>query len=124
LAEAAFIDGAGHVQTLIHVYIPVSLSAFATIALFTMVGNWNAWFDALIYISDKRKYPMATLLHILLSRLSLEELARLDDEELRQLSDRTVKAAQIFIAITPIIAVYPFLQRYFIQGIKLGSVKE
>lgn len=124
LAEAAYIDGANHVQTLISVYIPISVSALATISLFSLVGHWNSWFDALIYISKKELYPMATLLHMILATLDIEELSRMDDEDLLQLSNRSVKAAQIFIAMAPIIAVYPFLQKYFVTGIKLGSVKE
>ncbi len=124
LAEAAFIDGAGHMTTLFKVYIPISVPAIATVSLFSLVGHWNAWFDALIYITDKKMYPMATLLQLILAQIDFRELAKLESDDLQNLSDRAVKAAQIFIALVPIVAVYPFLQKYFVQGIKLGSVKE
>ncbi len=124
LREAAYIDGANHIRTLFSVYMPVSLPAVATISLFAMVSHWNSWFDGLLYMTDKTQYPMATLLQTILTNLTDDQLSKLETDELRMLSDRTVKASQILIATIPILLVYPFLQRYFVHGIKLGSVKE
>ncbi|NMO94714.1 carbohydrate ABC transporter permease [Paenibacillus lemnae] len=123
LEEAAFIDGAGHFRTLWKIYLPISLPSLATISLFTMVGHWNAWFDGLIYMTDSSRYPMSTLLQTIVVQRDLSSMS-VSADEVQALSNRTVKTAQIFIATIPIIAVYPFLQRFFVKGIVLGSVKE
>ncbi|MGO4543573.1 carbohydrate ABC transporter permease [Paenibacillus sp. 2TAB23] len=123
LEEAAFIDGAGHFRALWSIYLPVSLPSLATISLFTMVGHWNAWFDGLIYMTQTDKYPMSTLLQTLVVQRDLSSM-NVNADEMKELSNRTVKTAQIFIATLPIIAVYPFLQKFFVKGIVLGSVKE
>ncbi|ASA20314.1 carbohydrate ABC transporter permease [Paenibacillus donghaensis] len=123
LEEAAFIDGAGHFRALRSIYLPISLPSLATISLFTMVGHWNAWFDGLIYITDAAKYPMSTLLQTIVVQRDLSSMS-VSADEIQALSNRTVKTAQIFIATLPIILVYPFLQRFFVKGIVLGSVKE
>lgn len=123
LSEAAYIDGAGHIMTLFKVYIPISLPSFATIALFLIVGHWNAWFDGMIYLSKPKLQPMATYLRQFLQAIDVTEMKR-NEEDMRELSDRAVRFAQIFISMIPIVAIYPFLQRFFIVGIKVGSVKE
>lgn len=123
LEEAAFIDGAGHFRALWSIYLPISLPSLATISLFTMVGHWNAWFDGLIYMTQSEKYPMSTLLQTLVVQRDLSSM-NVNADEMKELSNRTVKTAQIFIATLPIIAVYPFLQKFFVKGIVLGSVKE
>jgi putative aldouronate transport system permease protein len=123
LEEAALLDGAGHFKTLILVYLPVSMPAIATISLFTMVSHWNSWFDGLLYISDYRKYPLSTFLQTIIVQQDFNKI-NADANELQNISQRTVKAAQIFIGMLPIILVYPFLQRYFVKGIILGAVKE
>ncbi|TDF92027.1 carbohydrate ABC transporter permease [Paenibacillus piri] len=123
LEESAYLDGAGHFKTLVFVYLPISMPAIATISLFTIVYHWNAWFDGLLFMSDVQNYPLSTLLQTIVVQLDLSKLT-LDPEEYQRLSDRTLKAAQICITVTPILVVYPFLQRYFVKGIVLGSVKE
>lgn len=123
LSEAAHIDGAGHMVTLLRIYIPISLPSFATISLFLIVGHWNEWFSGMIYISDPKQQPMATYLRQFLSQIDVNNMA-FSDEDLEKLSDRAVRFAQIFISLIPIIAIYPFIQRFFITGIRLGSVKE
>ncbi|PDO10653.1 MAG: ABC transporter permease [Candidatus Reconcilbacillus cellulovorans] len=123
LEEAALIDGSGHFRTLATIYLPVSLPAVATITLFTMVFHWNSWFDGLLYISDYRKYPLSTFLQTIIVQQDFNKVD-LDVNELKNISQRTVKAAQIFIGTLPILLVYPFLQKYFVKGIVLGAVKE
>ncbi|MCR8657543.1 carbohydrate ABC transporter permease [Paenibacillus endoradicis] len=122
LEEAAYIDGAGHLRVLWSVYLPVSMPSIATLSLFTMVFHWNSWFDGMIYMSNPKGYPLATYLHSMivsdnLSRVGVT-LASIDN-----FSNRTIKSAQIFIGALPILIVYPFLQKYFVKGIVLGSVK-
>jgi putative aldouronate transport system permease protein len=98
------------------------MPAIATIALFTMVAHWNSWFDGLVYMTDSSNYPLATFLQKLLVQQDLRFLRR--PEDVANLTNRTVKAAQIFIAMIPVLLVYPYLQRYFVKGIILGAVKE
>lgn len=123
LEEAALIDGAGHFTTLFRIFIPISLPAMATISLFTLVHHWNSWFDGMIYMSDARHYPLSTFLRSIIVAEDYTKLG-LTEDDIKNISPRTVKASQIFIGALPILAVYPFLQRYFVKGIVLGSVKE
>jgi putative aldouronate transport system permease protein len=122
LEEAALIDGAGHFTTLVKIYLPVSMAAIATIGLFDMLGHWNSWFDGMIYLKDTKDYPMATFLQSLLSKEYIGN--GMSGADMENISNRTVKASQIFIGALPILLVYPFLQKYFVKGIVLGSVKE
>lgn len=123
LEEAATIDGAGHLRTLFQVYIPVSLPSLATITLFSLVGHWNNWFDGTIYISQPDKLPLMTFLRNAVSNLDMSEMTSADMELMKLLSDRSLKCAQIITATIPILCVYPFLQRYFVKGMVVGSVK-
>ncbi|MGO4370831.1 carbohydrate ABC transporter permease [Paenibacillus sp. MCAF20] len=123
LEEAATIDGAGQFRTLWSVFLPISMPALATISLFTMVTHWNSWFDGLLYITDYRKYPLSTFLQTIIVQQDFNKINP-DINELKNISQRTVKSAQIFIGTLPILLVYPFLQRYFVKGIILGAVKE
>ena len=123
LEEAALIDGAGHLRTLVQIYLPVSLPAIATITLFCIVNHWNAWFDGMIYITSPSKIPMQTYLRSILIDMNMAEMSADDYELYAALANRTVKCSQIIVATIPILCVYPFLQRYFVSGIVLGSVK-
>lgn len=123
LEEAALIDGAGLFRILFSIHLPVSLPALATITLFTLVGHWNSWFDGLIYMMDTKKYPLATFLQTVVVQQDFSKMS-IDPKDMENLSQRTVKAAQIFIGALPILLVYPFLQKYFVKGIVLGAVKE
>ncbi|MFD0961724.1 carbohydrate ABC transporter permease [Paenibacillus chungangensis] len=125
LEEAAFIDGAGYFRALVLIYLPLSLPSIATLSLFSLVGQWNAWFDGLIYLNDMSDYPLATLLQQMTAGANVGSTdTYVDPETLSNVSDRTLRTAQIFMSIIPILIVYPLLQRYFVQGMTLGSVKE
>lgn len=124
LEEAAMLDGAGAFRILFRVYLPVSLPGLATVLLFTIVGHWNAWFDGLLYMNSPANYPLQTYLSTLnvdvnTSLMTSDQLA-----QMKNVTDETLKAAQVFLGTLPIMLVYPFLQRYFVKGIVLGSVKE
>ncbi|MDF2673954.1 MAG: binding-protein-dependent transport system inner rane component, partial [Clostridiales bacterium] len=123
LCEAAFIDGAGHWTTLWKVYVPVSTPALATIALFAMVGHWNSWFDGLILMNKPQNYPLQSYIQTIVVQRSYSMMTREEIQELASISDKTLRAAQIFLGSLPIILVYPFLQKFFVKGIVLGSVK-
>ena len=126
LEQAALIDGAGYVRTLVWIYIPMSLPAIATLTLFAIVTHWNSWFDGIIYMNSTKKYPFQSYLRSLVAAANLSAQGMMDLEEqerLRYISDRTLKAAQIILGTVPILIFYPFLQKYFTKGIVLGSVK-
>lgn len=124
LSESAFLDGANHFQVLTKIYLPVSKPSVATVSLFTIVNHWNSWFDGMIYMSDPSKYPLQTYLRNLLQTVDASQIDLNTVSSLAKVSQRTVSAAQIFIAIVPILLIYPYLQRFFITGMTLGSVKE
>ena len=124
--EAAFVDGANHWQTLFQVILPMSKPSLASLLLFSMIGHWNAWFDGMFYMNNPNNYPMATYLatqiinnNQTMTNMTPEQLALLSS-----LSEKTVRSAQLFISIIPILVVYPFLQKFFVKGITVGSVKE
>ena len=123
IEEAALIDGASHLRTLVQIYLPVSLPAIATITLFCIVSHWNAWFDGMIYITTPSRVPMQTYLRSILIDMNVADMSADDYEMYAMLANRTVKCSQIIVATIPILCVYPFLQRYFVSGIVLGSVK-
>ena len=123
LEEAALIDGASFFTVLWKIFLPLSKAGLATVALFIMVGNWNEWFTGILYMSDTKNYPLASFLQVIVVQGNQQDLA-LDPTSAAAMSERTVKAAQIFIGALPILLVYPFLQKYFVKGIVMGAVKE
>ncbi|QJD87715.1 carbohydrate ABC transporter permease [Cohnella herbarum] len=129
LLEAAYIDGANHLQTLIRVVLPVSAPTIATVTLFSFVDHWNSWFDGMIYMNAIQNYPLQTYLQTVV--VNPEEFMRNNTDlsgnlskYLSMVSARTTGAAQMFLAIIPILIIYPFLQKYFTTGLVMGSVKE
>lgn len=123
IEESAFIDGAGHITVMAKLYIPLSAPAIASILLFCIVDHWNAWFDGMIYLNTPSKYPLQTFLRMVNIAAMTEAASSADVEFIRGISDQSVTAAQIFIAMLPVLLVYPFLQKYFVKGIVMGSVK-
>ncbi|RED63976.1 carbohydrate ABC transporter permease [Cohnella lupini] len=123
LEEAALIDGSGHFGILIRIYLPLSLPALATLGLFAMVWHWNSWFDGLLYLSKKEDYPLATYLQTVIISRDMSSMS-FSRTEFDLLSQKTLNAAQIFIGALPVLIVYPFLQKFFVKGLVMGSVKE
>ena len=125
LWEAAQIDGSGTIRYFFQFALPLSKAVLAVIGLWTAVGIWNSWFNALIYIQNEALQPLQLLLRrILISNQSLLGAATgTMAQELRQLSDM-MKYASIVISTLPIMCLYPFLQKYFNQGVMIGAVKE
>ncbi len=126
IGESAYVDGASYWTVLFRIYLPLSTPALATLVLFVTVGHWNSWFDGLILMNSPTNYPLQSYLQTVVVTRDTTVLAHASQAELeilKTISDRTTKAAQIFIAAFPILCVYPFLQKYFVKGIVLGSVK-
>ena len=123
LEDAARVDGASQWRILLKVYLPISLPVIATVTLFTVVANWNSWFDGMIYMKSDN-YPLQTYLRTIIFNFDFENMTLSDQITLAQMSQKSVKAAQMVLGSIPILAIYPFLQKYFISGITLGSVKE
>jgi len=124
LEEAATIDGANHLSVLWRIYLPVSLPSISTIVLFTMVGHWNSWFDGILYMNSPEKYPLQSYLSTLVVSINKQAITLDDIKRLEAISEKTLRMAQIFLGALPIMLVYPFLQKYFVKGITVGSVKE
>ena len=123
IEEAAFIDGAGHFTTLLRIYLPLSLPSLATISLFVIVNHWNSWFDGIIYMNHTYNYPLQSYLRTIIINPDLQSMTSSEELVMSDISDRTFKAAQIFLGALPILCVYPFLQKYFMTGLTMGSVK-
>jgi putative aldouronate transport system permease protein len=124
IEESAFMDGAGHFRILAQLYLALSLPILMTLIVFIAVGHWNAWFDGLIYMNNQQNYPLQSYLQTILVKSNTQVMTQAYAKLLSMVSDRTIKAAQVFLASIPILCVYPFLQKYFISGIMVGSVKE
>ncbi|WP_199620794.1 carbohydrate ABC transporter permease [Paenibacillus alkalitolerans] len=122
IKEAAVVDGAGPWRTMIQMFVPLALPAIATVTLFSVVGHWNAFFDGLILINKQENVPLQTYIQQLVVRPA--DFSSMRAEDIANLSQRTFNAAKIVVTMLPILLIYPFLQRYFVQGITLGSVKE
>ena len=126
IEEAAAIDGASQPQILFRIFLPMSLPSLATIILFATVANWNCWMDGYLYMNTPDKYPLQTYLATVLMESKNNVEALMTPEQLirmAQISEKTIEAAQIFLGALPIMCVYPFLQKYYIKGIVVGSVK-
>lgn len=123
LEEAALIDGANQWQTCFRIFVPCAKPSIATLMLFSFIGHWNSWFDGLIFSNFPKSYPLASFLQTVVVQRDMSLLSLDDWQSLAMISDRTVRCAQIFIGIIPIIFVYPFVQKYFVKGMTLGSVK-
>ncbi len=122
LKESAEIDGAGPVRILFKIYMPLSAPVIATLCLFYAVGRWNGFSDALMFMNDRRFYPIQVLLYNLINNISAIDTSTLEGFAPPGLSE-SMKAATIMFATVPILLVYPWLQKYFITGVTLGAVK-
>ena len=135
LLESARIDGASEIGIFIRIVLPLSLPILATTALFTGVGQWNAWIDSAYYVQNKSLRTMSYLMMEVINKSMIDRLGAAGNagietsaQALAQSSTafttRSIQMAAMIIYVAPIVCVYPFLQRYFVRGIMLGAVKE
>ena len=129
LEESAQIDGAGYVKRFIHIILPLSKPILATVALFSAVSAWNSYMDTLLYITDSKLYTLQFTLYEYLNQApaiassinSMTDTSMLD--RATQISTTSVRNTMAVVTIIPIICVYPFIQRYYVQGVMIGAVK-
>ena len=127
LEEAALVDGANPWQIMYRIFLPLSLPSLATISLFAIVGHWNSYFDGKIYINSLAKLPLQTYIQALTADLTAEQMANMSPEEIlarMEVSNLTFNCAKVVICTIPVLVIYPFLQKYFVTGLVMGSVKE
>lgn len=125
LNEAAYIDGANDFQILLRIYLPLSFSSLATLSLFYAVGKWNSFSDALYYITSRNLQPLQLKLYNLIKGSQAIEVAVQEgsSNDLASSLSESIESATIIFATLPILVVYPFVQRYFVQGVTMGAVK-
>lgn len=126
LCESAEIDGAGHLTIFFVIVLPLCMPVIATVALFSAVGNWNSWFDAMLYNRMSDQYT--TLQYELMKLLSSVTAQGASIESMKnsggQVTPASIRAASTVVTSLPIVCLYPFLQRYFVAGLTIGGVKE
>lgn len=123
LEESAKLDGANDLRVFFSIYIPLSLASIATVTLFYAVYHWNSWFDSMLYMRDKNMWTMQYTLRLLIDSATVTDLATVGTAMDNIPPAETVRMATIVVATVPILCVYPFLQKYFVKGMLVGSVK-
>ena len=123
LVESAHLDGASEIRIFSRIVLPLSKPFIATLALFSCVGQWNSWIDSVYYVSNKVLRPMAYQMVTLLNRTQGSNAAN-DIGTAITMTTLTSQATAVVITIAPILLLYPFLQKHFVQGMMVGSIKE
>jgi putative aldouronate transport system permease protein len=124
LEESARIDGANDIRILFSIIVPISMPIIATLTLWMAVQHWNAWFDSLIYMTDSHKQVLQVVMRriVLQGTKDMMDVNNFDDRSLVA-NPEMIKAATIMVTVMPIIMFYPFLQKYFVKGVLVGSLK-
>lgn len=125
IQESAAIDGCSNLQTLWKIVLPLSMPVIAVMILFYSVGHWNAYFNALIYLNDRDKYPLQLFLREILIKSEVDNMAGPMDQSVQKhlMEAEAIKYAIVIVANLPVLAVYPFLQKYFTKGFLVGAIK-
>ena len=124
MLEAADLDGANELVKMFFIAVPCSLPSIATITLFTIVGHWNSWFDGMLFSTSINSYPLQSYLQTIVIQQNFSAAGITDPDAIAELSNTTMKTAQIIVAMIPVLIIYPFFQKFFMSSIVLGSVKE
>lgn len=123
LEESAVIDGAGQFRILTQIYVPLSKPIYATLALFTAVGRWNGFGDAMYFVNDRKLQPIQLFLYNLILSATPSESLLNEAQVGVTIPPETLQCAMIMFATVPILVVYPFLQKYFVKGVMIGAIK-
>lgn len=123
LEEAARMDGAQDFTVLFRIIVPLSGPSIAVMVLFYAVSYWNSWFYSMVFLRDRNLYPLQLILREILIMSSADSMVDMDIND-RAIVSQTIKHATIIVSTLPILLVYPFLQKYFVQGMMVGAVKE
>ncbi len=130
LEESAMLDGCGELKLFTSIIVPLSAPAIAAISMFAAVGHWNAWFDSLIYIDDGKLKTLQLIVRNMLVSNALSgdligtNISVVLNDPTRKMNEQTMKLALVVLSTIPILAIYPFLQKYFTKGVYIGAVKE
>lgn len=125
LEEAADIDGASQMQILCRIYLPLSLPSLATVALFYAVGKWNDYFTPMVYLNKDSLIPLQVVIKKLIVDLQVSvDKNNSVDQMFESISEQTVVYASIVVSAVPMLIIYPFIQKFFIQGVMVGAIKE
>ena len=123
LMESARLDGVSHFQILSRIMVPLCKATIAVLVLYYGVGHWNAWFNASIYLRNSEKFTLQLVARNILNLTQMSALTGgAGTDEMAQLAD-LIKYALIVVTTTPILVLYPFLQRYFVKGVMVGAIK-
>jgi putative aldouronate transport system permease protein len=124
LRESAFIDGANDLTVLFRIYMPLSKALLATFALFSIVGHWNEWFSALLYLKSESMYPLQMFLRSLVVEDSGTAATEIQNMVRgKEVNPKNIQMAAIIVTLAPILCIYPFVQKYFVKGAIVGSIK-
>ena len=123
IEESGKLDGLNDFGVLWYLVLPTSTAVLATIGLFCAVSTWNAFFGPMIYLSDQAKYPLQIILRQIVMQSVMASNTGMESQMSKTIAEDSIKYGTIIVSIVPIIAVYPFLQKYFVKGVMIGSVK-
>ena len=123
MEEAAAVDGSNTYRTLISIILPLSMPIMATMTLFYAVGNWNNWFGPFLYFDSKDQFPVTLYLRNIIAGVQQTAVSSGSDADALAQVGATIKSATIVLTVLPILCIYPFIQKYFVTGVMIGSVK-
>ncbi|MFS0724237.1 carbohydrate ABC transporter permease [Paenibacillus sp. 1P07SE] len=123
MLEASKVDGCNNTRFFLRIVLPLSLPIIAVMVLFSAVVHWNSYFSALIYLRDESKYPLQMVLREILVRNSAQELMNVEDAAAQQDFSELIKYGVVIVSSLPVLILYPFVQRFFIKGVMIGSIK-
>ena len=125
IGESAYMDGANHFIVYLRIYLPMSLPVIATLALFAGVWQWNSWFDTMYFTRSKSLTTLASVLLKIINQNSMDQYVSqlFTDWERNKANPEGIKLATIVVSIVPVLLIYPFMQKYFIKGVRIGAIK-
>lgn len=123
LEESARLDGAGHWRIMVQIIVPLSKASLSVVALYYAVQHWNAWFNAMLFLNDREKFPLQLVLREILIQNDTSSMTQMVEAGDSSFIGETVKYAVIIVSVVPILCIYPFIQKYFEKGVMIGAVK-